>query len=187
MTLNPRLITKRLIERLAGDIRNDADLLDYAATMEAEAAARYRELADQLEIHHNTEVAAVFRKMAEIEELHGLELRSRGSHRRASKRAVWDYNWVDPEGPETLPVEVIDAGMSVRKALELAHFNEQRAQHFYELLAANGKTEKVRKLAREYAEEEREHVRLMENWLAEVPATDPNEDEDQEADPAIGH
>jgi rubrerythrin len=51
-------------------IANVEDLLAHARTMEAEAAERYDDLADQMEVHNNHEVARLFRKLAEIEAKH---------------------------------------------------------------------------------------------------------------------
>jgi hypothetical protein len=42
------------------------DLLAHARDMEAEAAERYDDLADQMEVHNNHEVARLFRKLAEM-------------------------------------------------------------------------------------------------------------------------
>ena len=47
-----------------------AELMALALAMEREAAQRYAEFADAMEIHNNVEVAALFRKMATIETGH---------------------------------------------------------------------------------------------------------------------
>jgi rubrerythrin len=46
------------------------ELLAYSLAMETEAVERYNDLADQMEMHHNYEVADLFRKLAKIEGLH---------------------------------------------------------------------------------------------------------------------
>ena len=63
-------------------------------------------------------------------------------------------------------------------ALKLAEFNERRAAGFFEHLAAARVPAEVREAALEMAAEEREHVRLIEDWLARVPAPEPGWDED---------
>ena len=46
-------------------IQTTEELMAHAYAIEAEAEERYRELAIQMEVHNNTEVAALFRKLAE--------------------------------------------------------------------------------------------------------------------------
>ena len=43
------------------------ELLAYSLAIEQEAAERYAELADQMEVHNNHEVAELFHKLAVIE------------------------------------------------------------------------------------------------------------------------
>ena len=45
-----------------------------ALAMETEAAQRYAEFADAMEMHNNREVAALFRKMADIEGRHAQQI-----------------------------------------------------------------------------------------------------------------
>ena len=45
-----------------------------ALAIEVEATERYSLLADQMEVHNNKEIAAIFRKMALIEAEHRVEL-----------------------------------------------------------------------------------------------------------------
>lgn len=53
------------------------DALDLAVLVEEEARDRYRELAEQLTLHHTPEAAAFFGRMARIEERHRQQLLSR--------------------------------------------------------------------------------------------------------------
>lgn len=46
------------------------ELLAYARALESEAVERYEDLAEQMETHHNLELAELFRKMAAIEQQH---------------------------------------------------------------------------------------------------------------------
>ena len=50
------------------------ELLAHALAMETEAAERYGELADQMEIHRKTAVAAIFRRLEKAEKKHLDEL-----------------------------------------------------------------------------------------------------------------
>jgi len=51
-------------------ITSSEELLAYSLALETEAVDRFNDLADQMEIHHNYEVADLFRKLARIEGLH---------------------------------------------------------------------------------------------------------------------
>ena len=50
------------------------EFMALALAMETEAAARYAEFADAMEMHNNLEVAALFRKMADIEGRHAAQI-----------------------------------------------------------------------------------------------------------------
>ena len=51
----------------ARTIGSTEELLAYSMAIETEAVERYNDLADQMEMHHNYDVADLFRKLAEIE------------------------------------------------------------------------------------------------------------------------
>jgi rubrerythrin len=65
--------------------------------------------------------------------------------------------------------------------LKLALECEQRAQRYFEQVAKQKVPAAVRKAALEMAEDEREHVRLIEEWIARVP--EPEEGWDRDPDP----
>ena len=46
--------------------------LAYSVALEEEAAERHDELADMMDVHHNPDVAATFRKLAHYSRLHRL-------------------------------------------------------------------------------------------------------------------
>ncbi len=75
--------------------------------------------------------------------------------------------------------------MTPHQALKLALENEQNAKSFFES-AANGATdEQVRSLALEFAEDERQHVAWMEEWLAKFPEQVADWDDDPDPPAAI--
>jgi len=158
-----------------------AGLLAQACVMEAEAAERYGELADQLELHGNAEVAALFRRLASIERRHADtiadDLRRRGIARTPQVALAAPGQ----EGLETAPGEALHYLMTPYHALKIALENEEHALAYFSELAAGDEPEDFRRLANEFAEEEREHVALVRAWLARVPqppedwASDPDE------------
>ena len=147
-----------------------------AWAMEEEAAERYAELAEQMATHHNDEVAELFARLAVIEGKHRDQIMARMGW--SSPPDVDGLRWETPEGPETTDYGELHYLMSPWHALKLAESNERRAAEFFEHLAAARVPVEVREAALEMAAEEREHVRLIEDWLARVPAPEPGWDED---------
>lgn len=159
-----------------------ADFMAQAYTMELEAVERYATFAEQLEVHNNKEVAALFRKLSGIETLHAKKILEEMGWPSLPPMPV-PYAWEGGEGPETAPQDEIHYLMKPWHALQLALQAEQRAAKFYESIAAGKAPKKVRAAAAEMAAEEHEHVRLIEQWIAKVPQPDP--DWDRDLDPPV--
>ena len=159
------------------------DFLRRACAMEAEAAERYAELAAQMDTHHNREVAALFAELARIEGLHRDQLLAKLGLEHAPDPAA--FRWETPEGPETTDYGELHYLMRARHALALALHNEQRAARFYEAVAQSDAPADLRAEAAEMAAEEREHVRLIQEWLARVPAAEAGGDEDPDPPVAV--
>ena len=118
-----------------------------------------------MEIHNNREVAALFRKLSEIESRHAGQVLARAGGKL--DRLPFDaYRWMTPESPETAPFGEAHYLMTPYHALELALRNEQRAEAFFRRAGAGLKDPGLRKLAAGIADEEAEHVRLIKRWLA---------------------
>lgn len=153
-----------------------AELMSRACALEAEAAERYAELANLMSAHNNAEVAALFHKLARIESLHREQiLRRMGWSTSPDPDA---FRWETPEGPETTDPGDLHYLMTPWHALRLAEHNERRAAEFFISLAAADVAADVRAEAAEMAAEEREHVRLVQEWLAKVPPPDAGWEQD---------
>jgi rubrerythrin len=63
----------------------------------------------------------------------------------------------------------VAATMNSARALEIAMRNERRAHDFYAAISRESPDAGVRALAAEFAEEEQEHLALLDIWLAKVP------------------
>ncbi len=146
--------------------------LAHAVTLEEEAAERYDELADTMAVHHN-EVAALFRRMAGYSRLHRDEALGRAAAEGDALPALrpWEFAWPSPESPESAALEYTHYLMDAHQALTLALAAERQAQAFYQQVADTTADGRVRALAGEFAEEEAEHARLLEDWLARHPPT----------------
>ena len=88
------------------------------------------------------------------------------------------YAWETPESPETAPFDQLHYLMQPMHALEIALKCELQAQQYFEKIAASKAPATVRKAAAEMADEEREHVRLIRDWMKRVPPVKPGWDED---------
>ena len=162
--------------------RTVAEFMAYAYAMEVEASQRYGELAEQMSAHNNREVAELFAKLARIEGKHRDQIAARMGWTSAPNVEV--FRWTTPEGPETTDYGELHYLMQPWHALKLAEHNEQQAVEFFERFAAARLPAEVRAAAAEMAAEEREHVRLIQEWLGRVERPSPGWDED--LDPPAG-
>ena len=157
--------------------------LAYSVALEEEAADRHDELADMMDVHNNPEVAETFRKLAHYSRLHAQEIRDHSRGANLPVIAPWDFGWEGMEGPETADISDVNYLMSTSHALKIAMGNERRAHDFYFEISKGSPDGDVRALAAEFADEEKEHLELLEKWLESRP------DSDQEAafDPDPAH
>ncbi|MDP6344169.1 MAG: ferritin family protein [Alphaproteobacteria bacterium] len=165
-------------------IADRAELLAYAYAMENEAAERYQDLADQMFACNNDDVAELFARLAAIEAKHAKELvEVHGAS--PAPMAPGAYRWDSLESPENLPFAEMHYLMVPHQALQLALAAERRALLFYRDIAEQTDSDDIRALASEFAAEEAEHVRIVEEWLERYPPADNGWDEDM--DPPMSH
>jgi len=174
---------KNLSARPALEPQSIAQLLTQALALETEATARYAELAEVMHSHNNLDAAELFSRMAGIEQLHVEQIRQQISQRRLTDLPATHYRWVGLEGPETTDYADLHYLMTPRQGLLLALLNEQRARDYYVNIADRSSDPEVLELARELAQEEREHVQWVEHWLKRYPPTEEGWDHDD--DPPI--
>jgi len=139
-----------------------AGLLAHALAIEDEACVRYRDLADQMDVHNNPVAARFFRRMERLEGLHAEKIRAQIGAHAAPQIAPWEYQWQDPEAPETTDFAAVDHLLPLARALQLALHNEQRACAYFLAIERAASDSGVRDLARELADDERQHM----EWLA---------------------
>lgn len=161
--------------------------LVHAVVLEDEAATRYDALADTMEVHHNDEVAALFRQMASYSRLHLDEAMQHAAKQSGGLPDLkpWDFNWPGAESPESGEVESTHYMMTPHHALKLALAAERSAHSFYADIAANARSEHIRELAAEFAAEEAEHAEALEEWLQRYPTPPRAWDEDLDPPAAV--
>lgn len=157
--------------------------LAHSIALEVEAGDRYEELAEMMEVHNNPDVAVLFRQMSDFSRKHAASVKERAEvFQPLPQLKSWEYRWNAPEPPEVGDFTGTHYLMTPFHALQFALANERRGWEFYNNSAADTADAEIRVLAREFAEEEAEHVKELEAWLAKVPR--PTIDWAEDPDPA---
>jgi rubrerythrin len=149
--------------------RTLTEFMRQALVIETEAAQRYAEFADAMEMHNNRDVAALFRKLAGIECRHATQIMAEMGWKEMPAQSSGKVHWEGLEAPETTPGDEVHYLMQPYHALELALANEQRAERFFARLVQAATVASVRKAARALQAEEREHVALVRAWMKKIP------------------
>lgn len=158
-----------------------AEFLAHAYAMEVEAAERYTLFAEQMEVHNNPDVAALFHRLAEIEGRHAEEIKGRAGDIELPEIALGAHRWADAEGPETAAFDDAHYLMSPYHVLRMALLGEERAFRFFDGIAKTAASAEIRNLAAEYADEECGHVQEVQKLLANY--TEPDEGWADDHDP----
>ena len=156
----------------APKISSLADLYAVAYGIEAAAVERYELLAAQMEAHNHADLVVIFLDLARAEGIHRDEIRRLAEEARVDVLALAPRvaEWPQGESPEEVDAGAAHYLMTPWHALELALDAEQRALEFFSSIAASAKDPKVRKLAKEFMEEEAEHVNLVHRLMRRHPA-----------------
>ena len=158
--------------------------LAHSIALENEAAERYAELADMMEVHNNPDVAVLFRQMSEFSRQHAQSVEDRAvNFQPLPQLKSWEYRWNAPVPPEVGDITGTHYLMAPYHALEFALANEKRGHEYYSRMASDSDDDDVIRLASEFAEEERDHVQELEQWLARTPR--PAQGWDEDPDPAL--
>ena len=153
----------------ANPIGSLAECYANALAIEREAVARCEEFAEYLEDHGEERTAELFRRLARFERQHVAELERRAAGLPLPALRPWEFSWLDNAPAERVDRQFVFHLMTPHDALKIALGAEKRAQALYEqAIAASGDAE-VRRLARELAGEELEHIALLEDGLRSVP------------------
>ena len=172
VAIREKLAGKSASHPNAGMPRTLTEFMAQALAMEREAAQRYSDFADAMEMHNNREAAALFRKMAGVERKHATRIMVEMGWKDVPALPSGKASWDGFEAPETTPGDEVHYLMQPYHALQLALLNEQRAERFFARLARVATVESVRAAARELQAEEQEHVKLVRAWMKKLPKPD---------------
>ncbi len=160
-------------------IETTQELLAYSLALEKEAVERFTDLAEQMEVHNNPEVAELFHKLAAIEGKHVDNVKRVAQGQQLPEMFAWEFDWhgqgQSPEGGSMADAHYL---MQPWHAIDLALKGEQRAVDFFRRVAETAKDEAVAQLARTLLAEEEEHVRLLQQWQQRYPRPARGWDED---------
>jgi len=160
------------------------DALDMAVLIEFEAYQRYKAFTTQIGPRFKGDAASVFAEMAENEAKHGQALEARRKqHFGDTPRRVTLADLYDVEAPEQ---GSIYATMSTYKAFQVALAAEEKARDFYAEALDHVTDPDIKKLFEELREEEVEHVQMVKDIIAKLPASAKQEiEEDEDELPAL--
>jgi rubrerythrin len=160
-----------------------AELMVHALVIELEAVQSYKDLTNQMNQSGNTEVAELFERMSKLEAEHADKVREKAGDLELPELAPWEFRWSGLEPPENIDLAGVHYLMTPHQALSLALENEMSAMAFFDAIAHDCADDRVRDLAKEFADDERQHVAWMKDWLARYP--EPDDDWDHDPDPPV--
>lgn len=156
------------------------EFLAHAIAMERESAERYLELADMMETYSNADVSALFREMSRYSVMHHDSVKERAGNIELPDIKSWQYRWTTP--PEMTDEAAFDRELDAFTALQYAHENELRAMNYYQSVADESDDPEVKRLAVDFAAEEKEHAAALDRWIAKTPRPSVSFDHDPESD-----
>ena len=159
-------------------IQSIEELMAHAYAIEAEAEARYRVLAVQMEMHNNREVAALFRTLEKYEGQHAREIDARATGMSLPVPEPWEFKWADAESPELVDSLSMHYLMSPRMVLARALQAERQAFAFFNKLASSTTDPAISDMAKNFAADEQEHISMIKNLLAKLEYPPPDWDDD---------
>jgi rubrerythrin len=140
--------------------------LAHAIELEREAARRYEELAAAMQTDGNAELKKFFARMAHFSRLHLAEAQQRAGFRELPEMRADEYEWPEGTSPETAEWAGVDAQMDAGDALQLALASERRGHAYYAAIASTAQDQELAWLARNFADEEAQHVIELEKLIA---------------------
>lgn len=146
------------------------EFLAYAVKLEEEAALRFGELADAMGSCGNSDVGTLFRRLSDYSRMHLADARARSAFRDIPTKAASEFDWPDLESPETAAIWAADPFIGREQALEIARDAEEASLHYYKSIFETTSDPEIRVLAKEFYEEESEHVREIHKWIAAYKA-----------------
>lgn len=142
------------------------EFLAYSINLEREAADRFGQLADAMESSGNQAVGKLFRKLSEYSRLHLSDAIERSGFHDMPVMKPEDFHWPAMESPETSAIWAADPLIGREQALEIALDAETAGLEFYKNIYETTTDPEIRAFAKEFSEEESQHVAELQKWIA---------------------
>ena len=146
-------------------MNNVEEFLAHTIQLESEAALRFGQLADAMNTAGNKEVGRLFRRLADYSLLHLGDAKARAGFRTLPVMAAGDYRWPDIESPEAAAIWAADPFIGREQALQVALDAENAGLDFYANVLQTTSDPEIRVLAKEFVEEESQHVAELQRWM----------------------
>ena len=144
--------------------------LAHAIQLERDAARRFEDLMHSMQTAGNRELEGLFRRLGELSRLHLSSAIARGGFHDLPELAPEAFQWPEGQTPEAADWQGVDSLLDANGALRLALAGERTGQAWYSAVAKATTDPEVQSMAREFAEEEAQHVSELERWIARRPA-----------------
>ncbi len=141
------------------------EFLAHTIQLESEAALRFGQLADAMATAGNKEVGKLFRRLADYSLLHLGDAKARAGYRNLPDMLSCDYRWPDIESPEAAAIWAADPFIGIEQALQVALDAETAGLNFYSDALADTQDPEIKVLAKEFVDEEAEHVAELKRWI----------------------
>jgi rubrerythrin len=141
------------------------EFLAHTIQLESEAALRFGQLADAMLTAGNKDVGKLFRRLADYSLLHLGDAKARAGFRNLPTMETGDYRWPDIESPEAAAIWAADPFLGIEQALQVALDAETAGLEFYSNVRDSTQDPEIQVLAREFVEEEAEHVAELKRWM----------------------
>ena len=142
----------------------------HALAIELEAAERYAEFESYFRDRGEVVLAGLCANIGRMEGEHFRELVAASRHLRLPTIDKGDYKWLEAGSPEAPAREFFYRVATPRHLLEVALQGEVNALAFFHNVALTSNSAEVCALARQMAEEEKQHVVWVRNALEYHPA-----------------
>ena len=146
-------------------MNNVEEFLAHTIQLESEAALRFGQLADAMTTVGNHEVGRLFRRLADYSLLHLGDARARAGFRSLPALSAGEYRWPDIESPEAAAIWAADPFIGIEQALQVALDAERAGLDFYSEILQTTEDPEIRVLAKEFVEEEAQHVAELKRWM----------------------
>ena len=161
----PYLTPAAKIYRGGVQIASVEEFHGFAVKVEEDAALHFDKLSEAMKACGNLEVAGLFAQLANFSRLHLAEARKRAAAHGTEAAIPPDYAWPDHETPERTELWAGDPSLSRLDALRAALVGERRGYEFYYSVAGTTKNAEIKAAAKEFYQEEAEHVEVLEAWI----------------------